>query len=54
MLASEQNNAGVDDIVEKTVSTASVSEKMRELANDNQKSVDKLTDIVKQFTGYDN
>lgn len=54
MLASEQNNAGVDDIVEKTVSTASVSEKMRELANDNQKSVDKLTDIVKQFTGYSN
>lgn len=52
-LASEQNNAGVDDIVEKTVSTASVSEKMRELASENQNSVDSLTEIVKQFTGYE-
>ena len=48
--ASEQNERGVGDIVNKTSSATLVSEQMINVANSNKESVEKLMKIIDQFT----
>ena len=48
--ASEQNERGVGDIVNKTSSATLVSEQMINVANSNKESVEKLMKIIEQFT----
>ena len=48
--ASEQNERGVGDIVNKTSSETLVSEQMINVANSNKESVEKLMKIIDQFT----
>lgn len=48
--ASEQNECGVGDIVNKTSSATLVSEQMINVANSNKESVEKLMKIIDQFT----
>ena len=48
--ASEQNERGVGDIVNKTLSATLVSEQMINVANSNKESVEKLMKIIDQFT----
>ena len=48
--ASEQNECGVGDIVNKTSSATLVSEQMINVANSNKESVEKLMKIIEQFT----
>ncbi len=48
-LASEQNEIGVNDIVEKTTDATLVSEEMTQAVISNRESVDKLLDIINQF-----
>ena len=48
--ASEQNESGVGDIVNKTSSATLVSEQMINVANSNKESVEKLMKIIDQFT----
>ena len=47
--ASEQNERGVGDIVNKTSSATLVSEQMINVANSNKESVEKLMKIIDQF-----
>ena len=48
--ASEQNECGVGDIVNKTSNATLVSEQMINVANSNKESVEKLMKIIDQFT----
>ena len=48
--ASEQNERGVGDVVNKTSSATLVSEQMINVANSNKESVEKLMKIIEQFT----
>lgn len=48
--ASEQNERGVGDIVNKTSSATLVSEQMINVANSNKESVEKLMKIIDRFT----
>lgn len=48
--ASEQNEQGVGDIVEKTTNATVVSEKMTEVVHNNKESVEKLLKIIDEFT----
>ena len=48
--ASEQNECGVGDIVNKTSSATLVSEQMINVANSNKESVEKLMKIIDRFT----
>lgn len=48
--ASEQNECGVGDIVNKTSNATLVSEQMINAANSNKESVEKLMKIIDQFT----
>lgn len=48
-LASEQNEIGVNDIVEKTIDATIVSEEMTQAVISNRECVNKLLDIINQF-----
>lgn len=50
--ASEQNSAGVDDIVQKTCETTTVSEEMSKIATGNTESASTLNSVVRQFTNF--
>jgi len=47
--ASEQNEAGVDDIVEKNVKTNAIVEELSNMATDNRDNAERLSDIVSKF-----